>query len=229
MHMIFCAVLGQEIEVVAIYNGHVSGRTVGSTRSIYGDDVSADDFDFSKLSQDSSNQLVTLSNGKVIKSSSYYLRGVDFTYILGINYDITLMKQIRNYAEDISQTESDFLGSLQVKKENSLAALYEDALSVINKPVRVFRKADRQTLIRLLNEKNFFGLDSTSPRCASLTAMLCCTDRYSRRRFRYLPTNISCMAAFIGTQNALAFCMGRQWREPLPACSFFCLGFPCLT
>ena len=120
-------VVGQEIEVVAIYNGHVSGRKVGSTRSIYGDDL-----DFSMLSQDSSNQLVTLSNGRVIKSSSYYLRGTDFTYILGINYDITLMEQIRNYAEDISLTESDFLGSLQVKKENSLQALYEDALSVIN-------------------------------------------------------------------------------------------------
>lgn len=125
--------------------------------------MSADDFDFSKLSQDSSNQLVTLSDGKVIKSSSYYLRGTDFTYILGINYDITLMEQIRNYAEDISLTESDFLGSLQVKKEISLQALYEDALFVINKPVRVFRKADRQTLIRLLNEKNFFGLAKCIP------------------------------------------------------------------
>lgn len=156
-------VVGQEIRVVAIYNGHVSGRKVGSTRSIYGDDVSADDFDFSKLSQDCSNQLVTLSNGKVIKSSSYYLRGDDFTYILGINYDITLVEQIRNYAEDISQTESDFLGSLQVKKENSLDALYEEALFKLNKPVRAFRKTDRQTLIRLLNEKNFFGLAKCIP------------------------------------------------------------------
>ena len=156
-------VVGQEIVVVAIYNGHVSGRKVGSTRSIYGDDVSADDFDFSKLSQDSFNQLVTLSNGKIIKSSSYYLRGADFTYILGINYDITLMEQLRNYAEDISQTESDFLGSLQVKKENSLAALYEEALVKVNKPARSFRKADRQTLIRLLNEKNFFGLAKCIP------------------------------------------------------------------
>lgn len=156
-------VIGQEIRIVAIYNGHVSGRKVGSTRSIYGDDVSADDFDFSKLSQDSSNQLVTLSNGKVIKSSSYYLRGADFTYILGINYDITLMEQIRNYAEDVSQTESDFLGSLQVKKENSLDALYEEALVMVNKPAQSFRKADRQTLIRLLNEKNFFGLSKCIP------------------------------------------------------------------
>lgn len=156
-------VIGQEIRIVAIYNGHVSGRKVDSTRSIYGDDVSADDFDFSKLSQDSSNQLVTLSNGKVIKSSSYYLRGADFTYILGINYDITLMEQIRNYAEDVSQTESDFLGSLQVKKENSLDALYEEALVMVNKPAQSFRKADRQTLIRLLNEKNFFGLSKCIP------------------------------------------------------------------
>ncbi len=156
-------VIGQEIRIVAIYNGHVSGRKVGSTRSIYGDDVSADDFDFSKLSQDSYNQLVTLSNGKVIKSSSYYLRGADFTYILGINYDITLMEQIRNYAEDVSQTESDFLGSLQVKKKNSLDALYEEALVMVNKPAQSFRKADRQTLIRLLNEKNFFGLSKCIP------------------------------------------------------------------
>ena len=73
------------------------------------------------------------------------------------------MEQIRNYAEDISQTESDFLGSLQVKKENSLAALYEEALVKVNKPARSFRKADRQTLIRLLNEKNFFGLAKCIP------------------------------------------------------------------
>ena len=28
-----------------------------------------------------------------------------------------------------------------------------------------------------------------------------------------------------GTLSGLTFCMGRQWREPLPACSFFCLDF----
>ena len=30
-----------------------------------------------------------------------------------------------------------------------------------------------------------------------------------------------------GTQSDLTFCMGRQWRKPLPACSFFCLDFVC--
>lgn len=36
------------------------------------------------------------------------------------------------------------------------------------------------------------------------------------------------MAAFIGTLSDLTSCMGRQWREPLPACSFFFLDFLCL-
>ena len=30
-----------------------------------------------------------------------------------------------------------------------------------------------------------------------------------------------------GTQSGLTFCMGRQWRKPLPACSLFCLDFVC--
>ena len=33
--------------------------------------------------------------------------------------------------------------------------------------------------------------ESASPRCASLTAMLCCANRYSRRRCRHLPMKIS--------------------------------------
>ena len=31
-----------------------------------------------------------------------------------------------------------------------------------------------------------------------------------------------------GTQSDLTFCMGRQWREPLPACSFSALILPVL-
>ena len=36
------------------------------------------------------------------------------------------------------------------------------------------------------------------------------------------------MAAFIGTQSDLTFCMGRQWRKPLPACSFSACSFSAL-
>ncbi len=152
-----------EIETLAIFNGHVSGRKAGSTQSIYGDDVLADDFDFTKLSQDSSNQLVRLSNGRLIKSSSYHLRGDDFSYILGINFDISVMDQILSFTEDFVQTNSDLLSSLQVRKEISLSSLFEEALTVINKPLHSFRKADRQLLIRILAEKNYFSLAKCVP------------------------------------------------------------------
>lgn len=156
-------VVGEEIHTVAIFNGHVSGRTPGATRSIYGDAAMEAEFDFSKLSQDSTNQLVTLPNGRIIKSSSYYLRGDGFAYILGINYDITLMEQLRNYAEDFNQTDSDFLGSLQAEKENSLQSLYEEARYAVNKPTGAIKKADRQMLIRILHKRNFFAMAKCIP------------------------------------------------------------------
>lgn len=152
-----------EIETLAIFNGHVSGRKAGSTRSIYGNDVLAEDFDYSKLSQDSSNQLVRLSNGRLIKSSSFHLRGDDFSYILGINFDISVMNQIINFTEDFVQTNSDLFSSFQIQKELSLSSLFEDALSVINKPIHTFQKADRQLLLQILAEKNYFSLAKCVP------------------------------------------------------------------
>ena len=152
-----------EIETLCIFNGHVSGRSKGSTRSIYGNDVLENDFDFSKLANDSSNHLVRLSNGKLIKSSSYHLCCDNYDFILGINFDISIITQLHNFSNDFMQTNSDLLSSLQIKKENSLSSLFEEALAIINKPVYLLRKEDRQHLIQILSQKNYFSLSKCIP------------------------------------------------------------------
>ena len=86
---------GSRIVTAAIFNGHVSGRTVGSTLSIYGKDTAADDEVEFDLEADYLNQLVVTPSGKNLKSTTVHFRGPDYHYALGINYDITVMNRLQ--------------------------------------------------------------------------------------------------------------------------------------
>ncbi|MBQ6622369.1 MAG: helix-turn-helix domain-containing protein [Mogibacterium sp.] len=151
------------IRTVAIFNGHVSGRTAGSSESIYGPFADPGTLVPDELHRDNTGQLVHLSDGKLLKSSSYYLRGYDFTFILGINYDISLMKQLESFAADFNRTEHTLLDTLQVTPDRTLEALFEAALAAVGKPAHPLKKADRQSLIRLLDEKQFFQIRKSIP------------------------------------------------------------------
>ncbi len=66
---------GQKVKNLAIYNGHVSGRTTGSTLSIYGRDTMMDEEDPKvNLDLDYVNQMVITSSGKTMKSSTFHFR-----------------------------------------------------------------------------------------------------------------------------------------------------------
>ena len=69
--------------VLAIYNGHVSGRTVGSTQDITG--LEQDLY----LDTDVVNLLAVTSNGQQTKSSTFSIKGDDYHYGFGINYDFS--------------------------------------------------------------------------------------------------------------------------------------------
>ena len=165
----YCETVIQEINeengirTVAIFNGYVSGREAGSEKSIYGDDVDPQTFISSKLSCDNTNQLVQLSNGKIVKSSSYFLRGEDYTYILGINYDISIMQQLENFAANFNKSDDVLLNTLQGVNENSLSSIFDAALKTVNKPVHKLKKADRLFLIQLLEKQGFFSIRKSIP------------------------------------------------------------------
>ena len=93
---------GNRIKNVVIFNGHVSGRSAGSTLSIYGKDTMEDDTGGTNLDQDYLNQMVVAPSGKNIKSSTFHVRGADFHYALGIKYDVTVMGQMRHVLENFT-------------------------------------------------------------------------------------------------------------------------------
>ena len=64
---------GERMKNLVIFNGHVSGRSAGSTLSIYGRDTIQDDPEGTSLDQDFLNQMVVTPSGKNIKSSTCLL------------------------------------------------------------------------------------------------------------------------------------------------------------
>ena len=72
--------------IVAIENGHVTGRKVGEDDS----------------AEDQLGYLTRTKDGKILKSSSVYIRDETgkVTGILGINYDISMMQLFENSLHD---------------------------------------------------------------------------------------------------------------------------------
>ena len=75
--------------ILAIFNGTVTGREVGSTADIFGD---IGDYDESIYqNKDYINQMVLSRDGRTLKSSTFNIVGEDYHFALGINLDITNM------------------------------------------------------------------------------------------------------------------------------------------
>lgn len=163
-----CEVLVHEMRrtslvTVAIFNGHISGRTVGSTLSIYGNDTTMDaegDFD---LQSDYLSQLVALPTGRSVKSTTVHMRGDNYHYALGINYDITVMTQMRHLLEGLTSAEGELYTALTGETQPGIETLFDACLEVLNKPVEQMKKAERTAMVRLLREKGAFQMQRSVP------------------------------------------------------------------
>ncbi len=154
---------GQHIKTIAIYNGHVSGRSVGSTLSIYGNDTALDDSEDMNLNLDYLNQMVAMSDGKQIKSSTFHVRGRDFHYAIGINFDVTLLGQMNHLLTVLTQFEGNLMTSISRESQPSLETLFDACHEVVNKPLAKMRKADRLALVSLLRDKGAFRMQRSVP------------------------------------------------------------------
>ena len=141
---------GQKVKNLAIYNGHVSGRTTGSTLSIYGRDTMMDEEDPKvNLDLDYVNQMVITSSGKTMKSSTFHFRGEDYHFALGINYDISVMSQMSRIMDGLLRTDATLQTSL-FGTGNSMEEVFESCSEMVKRPFSQMQKADRLTLVSIL-------------------------------------------------------------------------------
>lgn len=163
----YCETVVQEINddtitIVTIFNGHVSGRKVMSQDSIIGGKLRADLIDFNQVNSSGEyNQFVKHPKGKTIKSSSFKLEGFGYCYVLGINYDVTAYELMEPFIESIMTFDANMFNVINKNKENTLDGIFSFCMKPFSITDKKINKKDRLTLIKNLNESNFFQIQKS--------------------------------------------------------------------
>ena len=151
---------------VAIYNNSVSGRKAGSHSGIL-DGSLVDKSQIHMIgTNDIINQLVHLKNGRTVKSSTFFLSGPDYTYALGINYEITVMEQMQQLLTSATACSGDLFHTMSDKdkpESEPLEHLFTQALSQIAVPIPEMKKQDRFSLVALLKKWDYFRFQRSVP------------------------------------------------------------------
>ena len=143
--------------IVAIENGHVSGRRVGDGPSHIV--LEALRGDCARL-EDRLAYLTRSDDGKILKSSTIYIRDDDGRAIgvFAINYDITLMLAMENMLRQFTATEKESREPEAISRHVSdlLDELIEQSVKLVGKPVALMHKEDKVKAIQFLNETGAF-------------------------------------------------------------------------
>lgn len=146
--------------ILSIYNGHVSGREVGSTLDILGN---ASDLDEEASVTDFVNLYATTPAGRQIKSSTFHLIGEDYNLALGINFDYTSLVFANRILVDLMSADADLRSALYRGEDTRLRDLFDQCLSAVGKPASALGKRDRMKIIALLDQKNAFSFRRSVP------------------------------------------------------------------
>ena len=140
--------------ILAIYNGTVTGREIGSTADIFGDIGDYDETIYKN--KDYTNQLVLSRDGRTLKSSTFNIVGDDFHFELGINMDITNMVRATQMLTEMSATSGDLQQTLMQDARSQLEELLRECVSAVGKEPGLMKKTDRMRIIRMLYKRRAF-------------------------------------------------------------------------
>ena len=146
--------------ILSIYNGHISGRTVGSTMDILGTNR---ELDQEASTTDQVNLYATTPAGAQIKSSTFHLIGEGYNLALGINFDYTSLVYANRILVDLMSAEADLKSALFQGGDTALTALFDECLRAVGKPADALGKADRLKLVALMEQKNAFSYRKSVP------------------------------------------------------------------
>ncbi|MDO4812224.1 MAG: helix-turn-helix transcriptional regulator [Eubacteriales bacterium] len=156
-----------EHSIVAIENGHVTGRKVGDGAShVVMEQVRKAD----AQPDDHLSYLTKTPDGKILKSSTMYVRGKNgkVVAILGINYDISSLLMVENAVreltdtQDAAQTEPEKITNVN----DLLDELIEQSVALVGKPVVLMNKEDKMRAIGFLNQNGAFLITKSGDKVA---------------------------------------------------------------
>lgn len=149
-----------EHPILSIYNGHVSGRTVGSTMDILG---VGQELDESVREADFVNLYATTPSGQQIKSSTFHMGSEGYNLALGINFDYSSLVFANRILVDLMSADEDLKSAMWRSGDNRLGEVFDECLAMVGKPVNALSKSDRLKIIALLNQREAFSFRKSVP------------------------------------------------------------------
>ena len=147
--------------ILSIYNGHVSGREVGSTMDIMGVGLELDE---QAATTDQVNLAAVTPDGRQTKSSTFHMIGKGYNLALGINFDYTSLVFANRILVDLMSAQADLRSALwQPGDAKQLGDLFDQCAASLGKPLDAFTKADRLKLIALLRARSAFSYRKSVP------------------------------------------------------------------
>lgn len=156
-----------EHSIVAIENGHVTGRKVGDGAShVALEQVRNADAQPS----DHYCYLMRTPDGKILKSSTMYIRDRrgKVVAILGINYDISALLLVESAVHELVSTGDDEPAEPEkiINVNDVLNELIEQSVALVGKPVALMNKDDKMRAIGFLNQSGAFLVTKSSDKVA---------------------------------------------------------------
>ena len=153
--------------IVHIENGHVSGRKVGDGASkVVMEQLEHQD----GQPQDHLCYLTRTPDGKILKSSSLYIRNSRgaVTAIFSINYDVTgLMMMQQQLGELLSTRDKEQTEPEKIINVNDvLDELIEQSVALVGKPAALMNKDDKVRAIRFLSDAGAFLVTKSGDKVA---------------------------------------------------------------
>ncbi|MBQ9148890.1 MAG: transcriptional regulator [Oscillospiraceae bacterium] len=154
-----------ERSIIAIENGHVTGRRLGDGPShVVWEALKADP----KLLEDRLAYLTRTEDGKILKSSTIFIRDESGkpVGILAINYDITMMKLMEDTIHAFTETDtpSEEPQTITHNVNDLLDELIKQSAKLVGKPVALMTKDDKVKAIRFLNDSGAFLITKAGQR-----------------------------------------------------------------
>ena len=152
--------------IVAIENGHVSGRKAGDGPS----HVVLEALNSGAAPEDRLSYLAKTKDGKTLKSTTIYIRDEDGKPIgiFSINYDITLMlameEALRQFTATAPEQPEDAPEPIAQNVSDLLDELIEQSVRRVGKPVALMTKEEKVKAIGFLNDTGAFLITKSGGR-----------------------------------------------------------------
>lgn len=146
-----------EHSIIAIENGHVTGRKVGDGSSqVVLEQIGKEAID-TESAEERFSYLTKTPSGKLLKSTTIYIRDEQgkVAALFCINFDVTALNMATNVLQELAapQDLQSAPERISPNVNDVLDDLIEHSVRLIGKPVELMTKDDKMRAIRFLSER----------------------------------------------------------------------------